>query len=446
MSDNAPLPRPAQPLQPGDEIHIGLMSGTSMDGVDGVMLAFAPDGTIRSTLGHAFLPMPAALRERFAALQHPTPDELHTAALAAQQLAELYAACTDKLLQQTGIPAHRVRALGAHGQTVRHMPLEGWSLQLLDAPRLAERTGIDVIADLRSADLAAGGHGAPLMPAFHAHLFAAHPGRFGILNLGGIANLSIIDSQHDTPSVSGFDTGPANTLLDTWIERQQGHRYDHQGQWAATGKAIPALLERLLAEPYFSQAAPKSTGRDLFNLAWLERHLQSLQMTAPSVTQSSPASACATPHASATSHGPATSRSPATSNAPASTSPAQVSQPSSTGPTTLPLLPPEDVQATLLALTAQTTAAAIRAAGLSVTYVCGGGAENPLLMQAIQQAAGPDVSIQSTRALGIDPQAMEASGFAWLARQRVHNTPIALPSITGARHPSILGAWHSAPR
>lgn len=432
MSDKAHHPLPEASLHADDELHIGLMSGTSMDGVDGVLVAFTPDGTLRATLGHAFLPMPASLRAQFTALQHPAPNELHTAALAAQQLADLYAACTDRLLQQTGIPSRLVRALGAHGQTVRHMPHEGWSLQLLDAPRLAERTGIDVIADLRSADLAAGGHGAPLMPAFHAHLFATHPGRFGILNLGGIANLSIIDSLHGTASVSGFDTGPANTLLDTWIERHQGHRYDHRGQWAATGQPIPALLERLLAEPYFSQPAPKSTGRDLFNLNWLEQHLQALQMaqvaagTAPAAPSLPPASA-PTPqhqHQHQHQHEYQPSRAPAASQS----------------------LPPENVQATLLALTARTTAAAIRAASLSITYVCGGGAENPVLMQAIQQAAGPDISIQSTRALGIDPQAMEATGFAWLARQRVHNTPIALPSITGARHPSILGAWHSAPR
>ena len=414
-TEHTHFPGSAPSPQPDDEIHIGLMSGTSMDGVDGVMLAFAPEGHIRTTLGHAFLPMPEALRQQLTALQHPAHDELRSAALASQTLADLYAGCVSALLQQAGLPAGRIRALGAHGQTVRHAPAENWSLQLLDAPRLAERTGIDVVADLRSADIAAGGHGAPLMPAFHAHLFADHPGRFGILNLGGIANLTVIDSSPTATNtsppappgvgissntgagtspavhISGYDTGPANTLLDGWIEHHQGKRYDHQGQWAASGRIIPSLLHALMAEPYFGLRPPKSTGRDLFNLPWLQQHLQQHQQR----------------------HGQAS---------------------------------PEDVQATLLALTAETTAAAIRAARPSAVYVCGGGAENPVLMQAIQQAVGPNTRVQSTAALGIAPQAVEASGFAWLARQHVHRIPIDLPPITGARHPSLLGALHLASR
>ena len=330
--------------------------------------------------------MPEPLRRQLTVLQHPASDELAAAARAGQQLADLYAECVQKLLQQSGISPRQVRALGAHGQTVRHVPAEGYTLQLLDAPRLAEATGIDVVADLRSADVAAGGQGAPLMPAFHAHVFAGLQGRYGILNLGGIANLTVIDTQQPTPTVTGFDTGPANTLLDGWIEAHHGHRYDHHGQWAASGRTIPALLERLLSEPYFARPAPKSTGRDLFNLSWLKQHLQ------------------AHPDASAA-----------------------------------------DVQATLLALTAESTAQAIRAQKLSAVYLCGGGAENAGLAQAIQQAVGPNTLVQSTHALGIAPQAVEASGFAWLARQRVHEAPIPLTRITGSRHDSILGAWHKAP-
>ena len=243
-----------------------------------------------------------------------------------------------------------------------------------------------LLAGTSLADVAAGGQGAPLMPAFHAHVFAGLQGRYGILNLGGIANLTVIDTQRPTPTVIGFDTGPANTLLDGWIEAHHGHRYDHHGQWAASGRTIPALLERLLAEPYFARPAPKSTGRDLFNLSWLKQHLQ------------------AHPDAAAA-----------------------------------------DVQATLLALTAESTAQAIRTQKLSAVYLCGGGAENAGLVQAIQQAVGPETLVQSTHALGIAPQAVEASGFAWLARQRVHEAPIPLTRITGSRHDSILGAWHKAP-
>ncbi len=379
-------PAPQADFTHTDEIHAGLMSGTSMDGVDGVLIAFDDQGRIRQTLTSAFVPMPEPLRRQLTALQHPASDELAAAARAGQQLADLYAECVQKLLQQSGISPRQVRALGAHGQTVRHVPAEGYTLQLLDAPRLAEATGIDVVADLRSADIAAGGQGAPLMPAFHAHVFTGLKGRYGILNLGGIANLTVIDTQQPTPTVIGFDTGPANTLLDGWIEAHHGHRYDHHGQWAASGRAIPALLERLLAEPYFARPAPKSTGRDLFNLSWLKQHLQ------------------AHPDAAAA-----------------------------------------DVQATLLALTAESTAQAIRAQKLSAVYLCGGGAENAGLVQAIQQAVGPETHVQSTHALGIAPQAVEASGFAWLARQRVHEAPIPLTRITGSRHDSILGAWHKAP-
>lgn len=368
------------------EIHAGLMSGTSMDGVDGVLIGFDADGQLRQTLASASLPMPDDLRGQLAALQAPGPDELARAARAANTLADLYADCIDTLLGQAGLSARQICAIGAHGQTVRHAPDERYSLQILNAARLAQRTGIDVIADLRAADLAAEGQGAPLMPAFHAHVFKDLPGRCGILNLGGIANLSIIDRNERSARVSGFDTGPANVLLDAWIEQHQQLRFDDRGQWAASGQPIPALLQRLLAEPYFGQPAPKSTGRDLFNLSWLSSHL-----------------------------------------------------PAGHGHTAA------DIQATLLALTAETTAQAIRDHRLSTVYACGGGAANHHLLDAIQARVGSSIRIDTTRALGIDPQAVEATGFAWLARQRVHQQPIPLQDITGARHATILGAWHAAP-
>lgn len=372
-------------MKPAGEIHAGLMSGTSMDGVDGVLIRFDADGRLQHTLASVSLAMPEQLRQQLAALQSPGPDELTRAAHAANALADLYAECVEALLNQADLPAGQVRAIGAHGQTIRHAPDDGYSLQILNAARLAQRAGIDVIADLRAADLASGGQGAPLMPAFHAHVFNGLPGRNGILNLGGIANLSIIDARQQQTRVSGFDTGPANALLDAWIEEQRQLRYDDRGQWAASGQPIPTLLDSLLAEPYFGQSAPKSTGRDLFNLSWLRSHL------------------------------PGGHR-----------------------------YPPADIQATLLHLTAETTARAIRDHQLSVVYVCGGGAANPHLLEAIQTRVGPDTLIDTTRTLGIDPQAVEASGFAWLARQRVHLQPIPLQAITGARHAGILGAWHAA--
>lgn len=373
-------------MTPLAEIHAGLMSGTSLDGVDGVLIGFDANGHLIQTLACTSRVMPEGLRQQLAELQAPGPDELARAARAANALADLYADCIHALLQQTGLSARQVRAIGAHGQTVRHAPEQQYSLQILNASRLAERTGIDVIADLRAADLAADGQGAPLMPAFHAHVFKDLPDRCGILNLGGIANLSIIEPTRHARRVTGFDTGPANVLLDAWIEHQMQQRFDDRGQWAASGQLIPALLERLLTEPYFGLAAPKSTGRDLFNLSWLLGHLPGDH-----------------DHAAA------------------------------------------DIQATLLALTAETTARAIRDQQLRAVYVCGGGAANPPLLQAIQARVGPQTHIDTTRALGIDPQAVEATGFAWLARQRVHHQPIALQDITGARHASILGAWHAAP-
>ncbi|MDO5103597.1 MAG: anhydro-N-acetylmuramic acid kinase [Lautropia sp.] len=368
------------------EIYAGLMSGTSLDGVDGVLVGFQPDGRLDHPLATASLPMPEVLRQRLSALQHPAHDELAQAAVAANELATLYRDCVQALLGKSGLSASAITAIGAHGQTIRHAPAHGYSLQILNAAQLAAETGIDVVHDLRSADIAVGGQGAPLMPAFHAHVFAGMPGRYGILNLGGIANLSILDNLACPSRITGFDTGPANTLLDLWSEHHRQTRFDDRGQWAASGRVIPELLAALLQDPYFALPPPKSTGRDLFNLSWLMQHLGE-----------------AHPHA------------------------------------------PVDVQATLTALTAESTATAIRGQRLSTVYVCGGGAQNHHLLDRIQAAVGPDTRIQPTTALGIHPQMVEATGFAWLARQRLHHQPIELQSITGARQTAILGALHKAP-
>lgn len=377
----------------GDTVRcIGLMSGTSIDGVDGALVEFDHTGRLSTSLALASLPMPDALRDALTRLQQPGDDELNRAARAANALADLYADCVDVLLADSGLPVHSIDAIGAHGQTVRHDPAAGYTIQLLNAARLAERTGIDVIADLRSADIAAGGQGAPLVPTFHARVFGSEPGgpRRGIVNIGGIANLSVLTppanpgtGTHPPGSaaqVIGFDTGPGNTLLDTWCEQHLGSRYDADGQWAAGGQVNAALLDRLLADPYFHARWPKSTGRDYFNLTWLAR------VGAPGK------------------------------------------------------LDPQDVQATLLALTARTIADAVRASGVEAVFVCGGGALNGTLMKALTRELGTAIPVTTTGALNLAPMAVEATAFAWLARQHLAGEAGNLESVTGSRCRKILGA------
>ncbi len=370
------------------ERFIGLMSGTSVDAVDGVLVDFDPQGNLLRTLALASHPMPADLRRQLTDLQQPGPNELASAALAANALADLYAGCVEELLAKAGIEPADVVALGAHGQTVRHDPARGYTIQLMNGARLAEATGIDAVTDLRSADIAAGGQGAPLVPAFHAKVFIGGLKR-AIVNIGGIANITVLEPAGGTGNggaprpVIGYDTGPGNTLMDYWCELHRGDRFDRDGQWAAAGKVDEALLARMLADPYFTRPAPKSTGRDLFNPGWLQRLGR------------------------------------------------------------LPGLAPVDVQATLLALTAATIADACRRHEVAEVYVCGGGAANGRLMQGLREAL-PGVSVGSTEALGLHPQAVEASAFAWLARQRVKREAGNLASVTGASGPRVLGALHEA--
>ena len=303
---------------------VGLMSGTSLDGVDAALVDFSQAQP--RTLGTLWHPYPDAIRHAALALQASAGDELHRAALLANQLARCYAETVLKLLAETGYPANRIAAIGCHGQTVRHQPGQGYTVQLNNPALLAELTGIPVIADFRSRDIAAGGQGAPLVPAFHAALFA-HPAEHRVvLNLGGIANLT--DLNPGEP-VRGFDCGPGNLLLDAWTEKHLGHRYDKDGQWAAGGKPIEHLLDVLLAERYFALPPPKSCGRDEFNLGWLENRL--------------------------------------TSDAEA-----------------------QDVQSTLLELTAISITAAIsRWCGTpKIMLVCGGGAHNKFLMRRLQELVG----------------------------------------------------------
>ncbi|QPR35695.1 anhydro-N-acetylmuramic acid kinase [Delftia acidovorans] len=368
---------------------IGLMSGTSLDGVDGVLVDFA-EGT--QVLWHASRGFDAALRAELLALNTPDGrDELHRAALAANALARSYAEVVRELLQATGLAPAQIAAIGAHGQTVRHRPQifdgTGYTLQLNSPALLAELSGVAVVADLRSRDVAAGGQGAPLVPAFHQGVFGRPGETVLVLNIGGIANLSVLAGDG---TVLGFDCGPGNALMDGWCQTYTGQPYDDGGQWAATGQVLPALLDRLLAEPFLQQPPPKSTGRDLFHADWLAGHLS----------------------ASATS--PADAR-------------------------------PADVQATLTEFTARACAGAVQRFGHGggELLVCGGGAFNTQLMQRIA-ALLPGVAVDTTAARGLPPQQVEAAAFAWLARQALLGLPGNLPAVTGARGPRILGAIHPA--
>lgn len=367
---------------------IGLMSGTSLDAIDAALVELDPGHPARPVRTTAFASRPIApeLRREFLALQTPGHDELARAALAANRLADAYARVVADLLARTGCVASDIVALGAHGQTVRHRPELGYTLQLLNAARLAEACGIAVVADLRAADVAAGGQGAPLVPAFHAQVFRHRDERRVVVNLGGIANVSLLPpGSCSGEAVGGCDTGPANLLLDHWCRTHTGKAYDRDGRWAAGGRVDATLLEALLADPWFARAAPKSTGRELFDAPWLQRALD---------------------RAAAGRGGPCA---------------------------------PRDVQATLVELTAVSVARACRDYGADRILVCGGGARNGFLLARLAAQAAP-APVATTREAGIDPQAVEAAAFAWLAAQRIDGAPGNLAAVTGARGPRVLGA------
>jgi len=382
------------------DLYIGLMSGTSLDGVDGVLARCPVDGP-PVVLAHADLPFPPGLRDTLLALNAPGPDELDRAARASVALAQVYANVVNAVLKESGVGASAVRAVGAHGQTVRHRPELGYTLQLNAPAQLAEAIGIPVVADFRSRDVAAGGQGAPLVPAFHAACFGTGTPRV-ILNLGGIANVTLL--QPDQP-VTGFDTGPANLLLDLWCARHTGQPYDAQGAFAASGSVSDSLLAHLVAsEPWLALPPPKSTGRDLFHADWLDQRLAAWQVSheAQGTDEAQEVEGVAGP------------------------------------------LPPADVQATLQRLTAQTVADALqgRVADTTEVWVCGGGARNDGLMADLARCLRRPV--QSTEALGIPPQQVEALAFAWLAARHVQGRTANLPAVTGARGERILGAYYPA--
>jgi len=361
-----------------NERYIGLMSGTSVDGVDAA-LADLRDGRVQ-TLGHVHLPFTPALRGALQALMHSGADEIERAGDASVALAEAYAEAVVQLLARTGHKASDVAAIGAHGQTVRHRPERRFTVQINQPALIAERTGIAVVADFRSRDVAAGGQGAPLVPAFHAAVFQADEPR-AVVNIGGIANVTLLPGAGAAEPVRGFDTGPGNTLLDAWCERHTGQPYDHDGAWGAGGSVHEPLFAHLLDEAYFRQAAPKSTGRERFNMQWLDAKLAGL-----------PGGAA---------------------------------------------IAPRDVQATLTALTARTIAAVLEQAEIGDCYVCGGGAANGALMAQLPNA-------QPTSVLGVDPMQVEALAFAWLARQCFHSEPGNVAAVTGASGQRILGAVYPA--
>ncbi|MFV3404434.1 MULTISPECIES: anhydro-N-acetylmuramic acid kinase [Pseudomonas] len=360
--------------------YLGVMSGTSLDGLD---IALIEQREQPHLLATHYIPMPADLRQDLLALCASGPDEIARAALAENRWASLAAQGIHHLLTNHGLAADAVRAIGSHGQTIRHEPARGFTVQIGNPALLAELTGISVVADFRRRDVAAGGQGAPLVPAFHEALFGHLGQRLAILNVGGFSNLSLIERHRP---VHGFDCGPGNVLLDAWIERKRGQVYDADGAWAASGSVQAPLLSALLSDPFFAGSGPKSTGREVFNLTWLDAHL-----------------------------------------------------------TRLPCYRDEDVQATLLELTARSIVESLCQAqrDTEALLVCGGGARNGALMNRLGQLL-PTAKVASTAAHGIDPDWVEAMAFAWLAHCCLEGVPANRPSVTAAKGLRVLGAIYPA--
>ena len=368
-------------------LYVGVLSGTSADAIDAAILDFGSQSL--SLLATCSLPFPPELKQQVIRIAESTlvaPEEIGELD---RELGLLFGQAVIKLLEQADIDAQRVRAIGSHGLTIRHRPPRGesstlgFTWQIGDPNTIAESTGICTVADFRRRDIAAGGQGAPLVPAFHAHAFRSPSVDRVTVNIGGMANLTLLP-RNPAAAVSGFDTGPGNALLDAWVRRHLGREYDASGAWAKSGRIDASLLARMRAHPFLALRAPKSTGREEFNLAWLE----SCRIAAVSR--------------------------------------------------------PEDVQATLLEFTATTIANALIAempACLEV-LVCGGGTRNTRLMERLQELL-PEQVVATTAAAGIEPEWVEASLFAWLARCRLDGVPANLPSVTGARRLVCLGGVYS---
>ncbi len=364
-------------------LYIGLMSGTSMDGIDAALVEL--DGNRCTLIASHCAPLKQPLKERLERLC----NQPH---LAIQQLGELdielgrlFAQAALSLIEKSGVDAAAITAIGSHGQTIFHAPggPHPFSLQLGDPNTIAELTGITTVADFRQRDIAAGGEGAPLVPAFHEALFRSPDKNRVIINIGGIANITILP-RHSERTSSGFDTGPGNTLMDAWSRQHIAQPFDSNGEWAQNNRIDNALLERLLDDPYFELPPPKSTGREYFNLEWLRERLRDET-------------------------------------------------------------PPGEVQRTLLALTVESIAKAVEryAAETETLFICGGGAQNRFLMEQLRERL-PHQSVNTTELLGTPPDWVEAVAFAWLAKQRLEGKPASLPSATGARHRTILGGIYAA--
>ncbi|MEY3743666.1 MAG: hypothetical protein RLZZ541_721 [Pseudomonadota bacterium] len=370
-------------------LFIGLMSGTSLDGVDVALVEFNSNDSVASgqirLLDTHFLPYPASLRAQILALQHPTANELETTALTGNALAKLYAEAVNQLLAKINLKPQQITAIGCHGQTIRHQPqlLDGigFTLQIGNPALLAELTAITVVADFRSRDIAAGGQGAPLVPAFHHAMFASTQLSRAIINIGGIANITYLKNNN----VLGFDSGPGNMLLDAWIKQHQNLDYDANGEWASTGQVIAPLLEAMLADPYFALSPPKSTGRDLFNDHWLSKKISGQHYAA------------------------------------------------------------QDVARTLVALTAHTIVDSLQhyCGSVDEVYLCGGGAHNSLLRLSLQTLLA-DIRVENTDILGVGVDWLEAVAFAWLAKQTLDKKTANLPEVTGAKGARILGAIYQS--
>ncbi|MCJ8168543.1 anhydro-N-acetylmuramic acid kinase [Atopomonas sediminilitoris] len=363
------------------ELYLGVMSGTSLDGID---IALTDLSGQPKLLAHYFSALPEDLRTELLNLCQSGDDELARAALASNAWAECVAAGVKQLLTQQQLKPSDIRAIGSHGQTIRHEPKRGFSLQIGSPALLAERCGISVVADFRSRDIAAGGQGAPLVPAFHQQLFTDSVTPRALVNIGGFSNLSLLTPGSD---VLGFDCGPGNALMDAWIRLHRGQSYDANGDWAANGTVNGALLKQFLQDPFFAQQGPKSTGREYFHPAWLQAQLK------------------------------------------------QFGQP----------LAAADIQATLCALTAHSISRALldNQPHCEQLLICGGGAHNHYL-RTLLQGALPQIDVTSTQALGVDPDWLEAMAFAWFAQCCLHGTPANRPAVTGARGLRILGAIYPA--
>lgn len=360
--------------------YIGVMSGSSLDGID---IALVEQDDRPRLLATHYIPMPEDLRAELLGLCSSGQDELARACIAEQKWVQLAAKGILTLLSEQNMVAGQIRAIGSHGQTIRHEPARGFSVQIGDPALLAELTEVTVVSDFRRRDIAAGGQGAPLVPAFHEALFDDNKDRRAVLNIGGFSNLSLIEL--DRP-VTGFDCGPGNVLLDAWIQSQCGQSYDRDGAWGASGQVDPALLKSLLSDQFFMTKGPKSTGREVFNLGWLHHHLFQL-----------------------------------------------------------PTLAPENVQATLMELTALTITESLQSAQSETKelLICGGGAHNVALTDRLAELL-PDTKVSSTEAFGVDPDWVEAMAFAWLAHCCLEGVPANRPTVTGARGLRVLGAIYPA--